>query len=126
MDAIPVCDLHLEAKMQTTIETDPGGITPLPAGCCTALRARQAPGAGPSSGAAAGKWAVSPAGSTQQDWESHFISVPLHLEALKCPYFLQNFKQFFHFIKVISEKATWQITDKYCYFDCFLKERNTE
>lgn len=30
--------------MQSTLESDPAGITPLPAGCCTPLRAGQAPG----------------------------------------------------------------------------------
>lgn len=43
IDVIPDLDLHLEAKMQPTIETDPGGITRLPSGCCTSLRAGQAP-----------------------------------------------------------------------------------
>lgn len=47
--------------------------------------------AGLSLGAAAGKWAISPAGSTQQEWESHSSQSAFTWNAdLKCPYFLHN------------------------------------
>lgn len=47
--------------------------------------------AGLSLGAATGKWAISLAGSTQQEWESHSSQSAFTWNAdLKCPYFLHN------------------------------------
>lgn len=78
--------------MQPTIETGPGGITPLPDGCCTSLRAGQVPGQlvllqGLPLGSGQ---SVLQAACSRNGNHTHSQFPFTSNAVLKCPYFLYN------------------------------------
>lgn len=128
LDVIPDLNSHLEAKLQSSGRPTQEHHT-ITSRQCGSLPLGQLQDRRSSLRVPRGNWAVDPAGSTQQEWESQPILPPLHLT---CSFEMSPFsthhnsKQFLHLKKVISEKLKKQTTDQHCYFDCSLNEKNAE